>query len=75
MAEVAVLGLEDEVWGERVTAVVVPRAGTLDVGVLEALCRDQLADYKVPRQWETVEILPRNAGGKVLKRELRDTLS
>jgi acyl-CoA synthetase (AMP-forming)/AMP-acid ligase II len=72
--EVAVLGVEDEVMGEKVGAVVVPRPGTeLDVAGLLAFARDQLADFKVP-EYVSVrdEPLPRNPGGKILKPRLRD---
>ena len=43
----------------------------LDASDLDARCRAVLADYKVPRQWEFVDELPRNPTGKVLKHELR----
>ena len=76
VAEVAVVGLEDETWGERVAAVVVAHpAKSIDERALDDLCRANLSDYKVPRQWETIDVLPRNAGGKVLKRDLRDELA
>ena len=77
VADVAVVGVPDDVWGEVVVAVVVPAAdggAVLDTAALEAHCRTTLAGYKIPRRWEPVERLPRNAYGKVLKRELRDTL-
>jgi long-chain acyl-CoA synthetase len=76
VADVAVVGVPDDVWGEVVVAVVVPAdAGALlDTAALEAHCRTALAGYKIPRRWERVERLPRNAYGKVLKRELRDEL-
>ena len=73
VADVAVVGLPSEKWGELVTAVVVPAGdGGLPTGELDELVRSQLAAYKAPRQYETVDVLPRNAGGKVLKRELRN---
>jgi len=76
VAEVAVIGVEDDTWGERVAAVIVSSSGEpLDASDLDARCRAVLADYKVPRQWEFVDELPRNAGGKVLKRDLRESLS
>jgi acyl-CoA synthetase (AMP-forming)/AMP-acid ligase II len=75
VADVAVVGLPDDTWGELVVAVVVPREGaTLDEGGLEAHCRSCLAGYKLPRRWVRAEALPRNAYGKVLKRELRTSL-
>jgi len=72
VAEVAVVGLPDAEWGERVTAFVVVRPGALaDAEVLKAWTRDRLAGPKRPREYRFVDALPRNATGKVLKRELR----
>jgi acyl-CoA synthetase (AMP-forming)/AMP-acid ligase II len=75
VAEAAVVGVPDEVMGEKVGAVVVPAPGAdLDAdGVLGHL-RGFLADFKVP-QFLVVRAapLPRNPGGKILKRELRTT--
>lgn len=67
--DVAVVGAPDEQWGERVVAVVVGEASDEE---LEALARERLAGYKVPRRFIHVEELPRNAAGKILKRQLRD---
>jgi acyl-CoA synthetase (AMP-forming)/AMP-acid ligase II len=73
VADVAVIGLPSDRWGEQVTAVVVAAIdGDLPTDDLTALCREQLAGYKIPKRYETIAVLPRNAGGKVLKRELRD---
>jgi acyl-CoA synthetase (AMP-forming)/AMP-acid ligase II len=70
--EVAVIGLVDDLWGELVAAVIVPREGAIyDEAALNAHCRVTLAGYKIPRRYFTAESLPRNAYGKVLKRELR----
>jgi long-chain acyl-CoA synthetase len=75
VADVAVIGLPDDTWGEVVVAVVVPRdGGPLDEAGLDAHCRTTLAGYKLPRRWVPTEALPRNAYGKVLKRELRTSL-
>ncbi|MFC5751291.1 class I adenylate-forming enzyme family protein [Actinomadura rugatobispora] len=73
VADCAVVGLPDERWGERVAAYVVALPGaSVDVAALEAHCRERLSGPKVPRSVEFLTALPRNAAGKVLKRELRD---
>jgi acyl-CoA synthetase (AMP-forming)/AMP-acid ligase II len=55
---------------------VVPRAGaTVDPDALIAWCRDEMANYKVPRSVEVVDALPLNASGKVLKYKLREQAS
>jgi acyl-CoA synthetase (AMP-forming)/AMP-acid ligase II len=71
--EAAVIGLPHEVWGEMVTAVIVPKPGqTIDPEELQAFCRKYLAGYKIPRAVHFVEQLPRNASGKVLKYQMRN---
>jgi long-chain acyl-CoA synthetase len=73
VAEVAVIGVPHERWGETVKAVVVLRPGaTADADELTAFARRRLAGYKLPRIVELVDELPRTASGKVLKRELRE---
>ncbi|WP_367325359.1 acyl-CoA synthetase [Streptomyces sp. HUAS ZL42] len=71
VAEVAVIGLPDEKWIEAITAVVVPR-GEVTGEALIAHAREKLAHFKAPKRVVFVEELPRNASGKILKRELRD---
>lgn len=71
--DVAVIGVPDEVYGERVVAYVVARADQdCDVAALTVFVTDQVAKYKLPREWYVVAELPRNAGGKILKRSIRD---
>lgn len=73
VAEVAVVGVPDREWGERVRAFVVLKAGsTVDEGDLKTFARERLAGPKVPRDYVFLDTLPRNPTGKVLKRELRD---
>jgi len=74
VAEVAVVGLPDEEFGERVTAVVVRDAPELTETEIQDFCRDDLAGYKKPREVVFLEELPRNAMGKVLKHEVREGL-
>ncbi|MFC5218617.1 acyl-CoA synthetase [Streptomyces coerulescens] len=71
VAEVAVIGLPDERWIEAVTAVVVPRAEVSEAALVEH-AREKLAHFKAPKRVVFVDELPRNASGKILKRELRD---
>ena len=72
--DVAVIGLPDERWGERVHAVVVPHAGaTLDEAALMDWAKKGIAGYKRPKAFSFVrdEDMPRNATGKILHRELK----
>jgi fatty-acyl-CoA synthase len=71
VAEAAVIGLPDERWIEAVTAVVVPR-GEVTEAELIGHVRERLPHFKAPKRVLFVEELPRNASGKILKRELRD---
>ncbi|TGB13430.1 acyl-CoA synthetase [Streptomyces sp. MZ04] len=74
VAETAVIGLPDERWIEAVTAVVV-RKGEVTEDELIAHAREKLAHFKAPKRILFVDELPRNASGKILKRELRDRFS
>lgn len=69
--EVAVIGLPDDYYGQRVHAIVVAERD-VNEGDLVAHCRERLAGYKCPRSIELAGQLPRNALGKVLKHRLRD---
>jgi acyl-CoA synthetase (AMP-forming)/AMP-acid ligase II len=69
--EAAVFGRPDPVWGQQVAAVVLAR-GEIASEALLAFCRERLAGYKVPRHLRiSRDPLPRNAAGKLLRRELR----
>ena len=71
--DAAVIGVPSEKWGEAIMAFVVPRDGkSVEADDLVDFCRERLAGYKVPRQFEVIEELPRNASGKVLKKDLRE---
>lgn len=72
IAEVAVIAKPCPVLGERVHAVVVPRGDGFDAEAARECCRHELADFKVPEDFTLwAEPLPRNANGKVLKKQLR----
>ena len=75
VGEVAVIGLPDDKWVEAITAVIVSKpdseTGATEQELLEHL-RTRLSPFKVPKAVHFVEDLPRNASGKILKRELRD---
>ena len=74
LAEVAVIGVPDDKWGERVVAVAALKPGqSLTLEDLQAFARTRLAGYKIPRELRLVEALPRNPTGKVLKGRLRET--
>src|SRR4051795_7356286 len=71
--EVAVIGVDDEQFGQRLKAfVVVTRGAEVDAEELKDLVKANLARYKIPREIEFLDELPRNATGKVLKRDLAE---
>jgi fatty-acyl-CoA synthase len=69
--EVAVVGVDDEEFGQRLKAfVVLTGSGSADEDEIKGYVKKNLARYKVPREVEFLDSLPRNATGKILKREL-----
>ncbi|TVL89508.1 long-chain-fatty-acid--CoA ligase [Streptomyces sp. SAJ15] len=73
VAEAAVVGVEHQVRGEAVHAYIVPRPGLRPTArELVLFLKGHLADYKTPTAYEFVDRLPRNAGGKILRRALRE---
>ena len=70
--ECAVIGLPDKEWGERVTAVIVPKPGMKIVpDELKSLLKSRLSAFKVPKEFFVVDEMPKNPAGKILKRELK----
>ena len=71
--EAAVIGVEDEEFGQRLKAFVVTTGGSLSEDDVKAHVKKNLANYKVPREVEFLDELPRNATGKVLKKDLQQS--
>ncbi len=73
VAEVAVVGVADPEWGERIVAFVVPAAeATIDRERLDRGCLESIARHKRPKTYHEVDELPRNPAGKILKSRLRE---
>ncbi|HVM41348.1 MAG TPA: cyclohexanecarboxylate-CoA ligase, partial [Acidimicrobiia bacterium] len=75
VGDVAVIGLPDDLSGERVCAVVAPKEGGEAIGFEEMnafLLEQGVMKQKLPEQLEVVDAVPRNPAGKILKHELRD---
>ncbi|MEH2475858.1 acyl-CoA synthetase (AMP-forming)/AMP-acid ligase II [Nitrobacteraceae bacterium AZCC 2161] len=73
VAEVAVVGVPDDIWGEAVKAVVVLKPGkSVSAADLISFTRERIASFKSPKSIDFIAALPRNASGKILRRHLRD---
>jgi len=70
VADVAVFGVPDDRWGERVHAAVVLRSGPLDTSALRAWCRGSLAGFEIPAVFHRTPDLPRTPAGKLRRRDL-----
>ncbi len=72
--ECAVIGVPDREWGERVTAFIKLKHGkTLNTGELKSYLKTKLAPFKVPKEYNIIDELPKSALGKILRRELKKT--
>ena len=72
IAEVAVIGIPSEKWGEEVKACCVPKPGaTIDEADVIAYARERIAPFKAPKSIDVIDELPRNPSGKILRRQLR----
>ncbi len=70
--EAAVIGIPDREWGERVIAFIVAKEGhSLDVPAMKSFLKSRLSPFKVPKEYIAVDELPKNAAGKILKRDLK----
>ena len=75
ISEVAVIGVEDDTWGEAVTAFVALKEGTaLEFDSLKSWCEGRMSSYKIPKHLKLVDALPRNAMGKITKPSLKELL-
>ena len=75
ISEVAVIGIQDETWGESVAAVVSLRDGaSLEFADLKQWCDGRMSAYKIPKRLRILDALPRNAMGKVTKPALKETI-
>jgi acyl-CoA synthetase (AMP-forming)/AMP-acid ligase II len=75
IADVAVVGKKDQVFGETVAAFVVVREGEqVSQEDIRQFCADKLANYKIPSEIILIDKIPRTPTGKILKRELRERL-
>jgi malonyl-CoA/methylmalonyl-CoA synthetase len=74
IAEVAVVGMPDETWGERVVACIIPKGSPPSAEDVRAFAKERMASYKVPKDVVVMDDFPRSSVGKVIKPELASRL-
>ena len=73
VADVAVIGVPSEKWGEEVKALIVPKEGeNPSEEEIIAWTKERIAGYKCPKSVEQIEVMPRNPSGKILRKDLRE---
>jgi malonyl-CoA/methylmalonyl-CoA synthetase len=75
LSEIAVVGIVDSEWGERVAAAIVTTGNSFSEEKIKSWAKDRLAGYKIPTRWLSVRELPRNSMGKILKPKVRELFS
>ncbi|NJN56488.1 MAG: hypothetical protein HC879_02840, partial [Leptolyngbyaceae cyanobacterium SL_5_9] len=70
VTDVAVVGVSDRHWGQVITAVYIPKHPTISADNLRFALSDRLSKFKQPKHWIAVESLPRNAQGKINRKQL-----
>jgi Acyl-CoA synthetases (AMP-forming)/AMP-acid ligases II len=73
--ECAVVGKDDNKWGEIVVAAIIPKNKTISEEEVQNWCSKYLSDYKIPRMIKFLDELPKNSMGKVTKKELKNIFS
>jgi long-chain acyl-CoA synthetase len=72
--ECAVVGIPDKEWGEKVVAFIVPKENmNVSTGDVKTFLKSRLSPFKVPKEYVIIKEMPKNAAGKILKRELRSS--
>ncbi|MGA9379189.1 MAG: 2-succinylbenzoate--CoA ligase [Phormidium sp.] len=69
--DICIIGLPDPQWGEIVTAIYVPKSPDITIDNLKTTIEDKLSKFKHPKKWIAVESLPRNAQGKINRKQLQ----